>query len=324
VLEANQALCALTSYTRSELVGMTSDRRADLTALVAESRGGSFESRWRRRDGSEVDVEMSASVDPGSSEPLIAFVRDISERKRAELALEESERRYRLLAENSTDVIWTLDVSSQRFTYVSPSVERLRGFTPEEVMAQPVQEALTAGSARAVAENLFRQVAGFEAGDESLRTAVHEISQPRKNGSVVETEIVTTLLSGEPGKVTHILGVTRDITDRKRRDEELRLKEAALAVVRGIAIVASLGDHLREQGVPQMWGFASGRSPRHHRLPTGRTRRARLRRIGPVGGTLDRGPEARRKDGSTFCERPDEPGRGWPVSRSACWRPSST
>ena len=53
--------------------------------------------------------------------------------------MRESERRFRLIAENTGDVIWQLDLVSLKFTYVSPSVERLRGYTPEEVLAQPIE-----------------------------------------------------------------------------------------------------------------------------------------------------------------------------------------
>ena len=70
-----------------------------------------------------------------------------------EQELRASEQRYRLLADNIADVIWTIDLEGN-FTYVSPSVERLRGFTPEEVMEQPITEALTPDSLKIVLESL--------------------------------------------------------------------------------------------------------------------------------------------------------------------------
>jgi PAS domain S-box-containing protein len=143
-------------------------------------------------------------------------------RRRAEEALRSSEERYRLLAENSADVIWVMDVASGRFTYVSPSVYRLRGYTPEEVLSQPAFAALAPASAQDAAEELPKRIAAFEAGNESERVHTAVVDQPRKDGTFVTTEVVTTFLEGPDGRVASVLGVTRDITERKRAEEALR------------------------------------------------------------------------------------------------------
>ena len=153
------------------------------------------------------------------------------ERLAAEQELRRSEEQYRLISENAVDVIWLYDLVLDKFSYVSPSVKRLRGYSPEEVMNQAVKDIVTPGSFRLVSENLLPRISRFAAGDESARTHTIRLDQPHKDGSVVPTEIVTTLLTDSHGKVTEILGVTRDITERTRAEEEIKRREEELRLI---------------------------------------------------------------------------------------------
>jgi PAS domain S-box-containing protein len=152
----------------------------------------------------------------------------IRQQKLLETALRESEARYRLMADNLEDVIWTA-TSDARFTYVSPSVARQRGFTPEEVMAEPAARAVASPeAAAALLAELARRVAALEGGDESARVQVHQVEQTRKDGSTVMTEIVTKLITDAHGRVVEILGITRDITERVQMEHARRVAEDAL------------------------------------------------------------------------------------------------
>jgi PAS domain S-box-containing protein len=185
-------------------------------------------------------------------------------RKKAEDEFLESDKRYRLISENSTDVIWTLNPTTERFTYVSPSVLRLRGFTAEEVMAESIEAALTPESYRMIAEMMPLRVAAFQAGDVTLRTATTEVEQTRKDGSMVSTEVATTLLTNDQGQVVEILGITRDITERKRAELALQKSEKRYRTLVEMAddvilLTDAMGKHLyRNRAYYTSLGFDVG------------------------------------------------------------------
>lgn len=139
-----------------------------------------------------------------------------------ERALRQSEEMYRSLTEGMKDVAWTLDPQTLRFLYVSPSVLGLRGYTAEEVMAEPMDAALTAEGSAQVRARLAERI-GDNPTPETLDAGFHieEIEQPCKDGSTVWTEVITRyLISASTGRV-EVHGVTRDITRRKRAETAL-------------------------------------------------------------------------------------------------------
>ncbi|MBK1724368.1 diguanylate cyclase [Thiocystis violacea] len=169
---------------------------------------------------------------------------EIAQRKAAHHKLAESEALHRLLTENSGDVIWMLDLVSRRFDYVSPSVQRLRGFTPEEVMAQPLEKALTPQSAKKVAALIGETLERLLAGDTDAGYVTAEVDQPHRNGGIVPTEVVTTYLMDEAGRPVKILGVTRDISQRKALEAELRTRVAAIEAAADAIVITDTQGYL--------------------------------------------------------------------------------
>ena len=96
---------------------------------------------------------------PMGDDELVVTVRDVTERHEAAARIAESEERYRLLAENAWDVIWTMGVDGS-ISYVSPSVERVRGITPEEAAAQTLDQIHPPESAALVGQYFARPVRG--------------------------------------------------------------------------------------------------------------------------------------------------------------------
>jgi PAS domain S-box-containing protein len=148
-----------------------------------------------------------------------------------------------LLAENSSDVIWVLDLETQRFRYISPSVERLRGYTAEEVMAQDMSAALTPDSLDYLLRVLPERMARFRAGEQSEFT--DEIEQPCKDGATVWTEVATHYRTNEETGHLEVFGTSRNIAERKRAESALRLQTSALkAAANGIVITDAKGQIL--------------------------------------------------------------------------------
>ncbi len=230
-IDCNPAATELLGYDAATLMTMSipdiilpEDRGVvlhDFKILISE---GKLEREYRmlRQDGQLVWVLLRAVMIAG--ECALAFCKDISERKQAEAALRASEARYRLLAENTGDVIWMLDIGASRFEYVSPSVSRLRGYTVEEVLAQAFPETMTPASYAMLQSKLPKRLSDFLAGDASAVTRVEEVEQTRKDGSTVWTEVVTTFIKDAEGSVK-VLGVSRDISQRKKAAEALRESE---------------------------------------------------------------------------------------------------
>jgi diguanylate cyclase (GGDEF)-like protein/PAS domain S-box-containing protein len=148
---------------------------------------------------------------------LTANMRCLAEASRD---LAASEERHRLLADHATDVIWTMTLDG-RFTYVSPSVEKLRGFTVAEVMAQSLEQALCPGSVEKAQAGIVAAISAVHEG-RPIPPYREELEQPRKDGSTVWTEATVDAIRNARGEFVGLLGVSRDITERRELEERLR------------------------------------------------------------------------------------------------------
>lgn len=187
------------------------------------------EQRYRRLDKTPIDVEVAAVPLTLDGEPgALAFLRDISARKAAERGLRESEAKYRLLADNAHDLIYTLD-PSLRLTYISPSVRKLLGFTVEEALARSMEETMTPDSAARVREDSRRVSTADFAGRNAPQLL--ELEMYRKDGTTVWVEAAVRAIFDADDRCRGFVGVSRDISERRRAEEVLRLSRQFTALV---------------------------------------------------------------------------------------------
>jgi PAS domain S-box-containing protein len=226
-LEVNQAACESLGYLKEELLELRNkDIDADTRGYEAfmKVRDGlsenmRFEVDQRRKDGTLLPVEITGCFFPSGGQRLsLAFARDITERKRSEDALRESEKKYRDLVENISDVIYSIDTDGVT-TYISPAIESIFGYSPSEIIGKPLIEFF-------YKEDLTRMRKRFE---ETLSGHIKpsEYRVLSKSG-----EIHWILTSSKPvfieNHVIGIQGVLTDITERKQANLALQEKEQKL------------------------------------------------------------------------------------------------
>jgi len=190
-----------------------SERDAFLSRLSAAGALTNAEARLRRRDGGAVWVLESASLIEEGSPPEILVegtLIDVTERRRAVDALRESEEYFRSLIDNAADVIMIVDADGT-VRFGSPSLERLLGYRPQELVAEPIFDAIHAEDGKAVRRMFAAMVHGSGSASAEFRFR-------HRDGSWRHMEAVGSDLSHHPS-VAGLLVQLRDVTERKTADE---------------------------------------------------------------------------------------------------------
>ncbi len=144
-------------------------------------------------------------------------------------ALQASESLYRFVTENISDVIWMMDLDGNRITYVSPSVKQLRGYSAEEVMAMSLAECLTPSSLEKAQTAINQELDRLARNPgQQVPPLLLELEHLCKDGSTVWAEVRASLVLDKDGQPQGFTGVTRDMTERRKIDDEKRQLEAQL------------------------------------------------------------------------------------------------
>jgi PAS domain S-box-containing protein len=183
----------------------------------------------KRKDGSVITVAFDGRIGhypDGSFRQTHCMFRDITREKAAEEAIRESEEKYRLIADNTADNIWIFDMDFQ-LKYVSPSVKNMKGFSVDEIMEMPLDQQMTPESLATVVKRFNEEMELEATGTaDPYRKVLFETEEYCKDGSTILVENSVTLLRDASGNPYGILGISRDISDRRKVENALRESEA--------------------------------------------------------------------------------------------------
>jgi PAS domain S-box-containing protein len=145
----------------------------------------------------------------------------------AEEELRDKDKQYRLLAEHMTDTIRLMDLNFKT-TYISPSIQKLRGFTSREVLEMPLEKQLTPESLKMAYELFAELLPGVEREPDYNPVSILELEFYRKDGTTIWMENKFSFIRDESGKAVSILGEARDITERRKAEQALQESEAGI------------------------------------------------------------------------------------------------
>jgi PAS domain S-box-containing protein len=234
---SNPAFERMLGYSRKELRLMSvaafthPDDLAQTEQAVVDLGGGGFsssqlEKRYIRKDGSVFWVRVAISSvrsETGEHAFSISMVEDVSERKAVEAALTESEGRFRRLVENAPDIIYSITLKPEpAIEYVSPSIEAVSGYAPEEFYDDP--------------DLLWRLILPEDMGKargimSSTSPSSETMRWRHKDGHTIWTEMSVVPILDEQGEVVAIEGIKRDVSERVQAEKALRQREAELASI---------------------------------------------------------------------------------------------
>lgn len=234
IVDVNPAWTQTLGYTREEAVGKWFGNFLATEYVDAFRRrfpvfleNGQVHSEFEmiHKDGSRKSIAFDGRVgyySDGSFDRTYCILQDLTESRQMERLLRESEEKYRHITENITDVVWTADLELKK-NYVSSSVTRLTGFSPEEYVSLPLERKFTPDALETIHEIMVKELENETNPDsDRMRSRIFEVQQYRSDGHSIWVEMNVSFLRDVDGKPVGIQGITRDISLRKSMEEKLQ------------------------------------------------------------------------------------------------------
>jgi PAS domain S-box-containing protein len=230
IVEANAAATTAYGFTREELLARSiQDLRAPATAgetaaqMAQAEEGALFETEHVRKDGTAFPVEVSSKGDTiAGTRMLISVIRDISDRKRAQAALQEERERLRVILSSIGDAVLAIDAEA-RVSFINPVAAALTGWTAEDALGKPVQNVLRIidERGRAHAEDLVARVlrSGEQASVGNLTALVS------RGGREIPIEDSASPIRDDRGNVSGVVVVFHEVTDKRQAQQALQESE---------------------------------------------------------------------------------------------------
>ncbi len=173
-----------------------------------------------------ININLLISKHNEQNTTVLAVISNISKQKEAEKKLVTSRRRFRLITESTSDVIWMMDLQMKE-TYISPSIVLLTGYAVGEFKKLSFNKKYSHKTAAIFKQTISSQIKDVIKSNtynpDSSKT--FEVEYICKDGKYVWTEVKTSILYDENDSLFGVIGVTRDITERKQAEKSLRESE---------------------------------------------------------------------------------------------------
>ncbi len=192
------------------------------------------EFKMQNKNGNSIFISFEGKIgvdSNGEFKQTHSVLKDITKQKLAEESLRLSEEMYRKITENISDIVWTTDINLKT-TYVSSSVENIMGEKPEAYLKNKLEEKFSEETLKKIRAILFDEIEmekNPEIGKD--RTRILELEQYKPDGSLIWVSMSISILRDELGKMEGFLGVSRDITQRKKAEINLLESERSKSVL---------------------------------------------------------------------------------------------
>ncbi|ACL06100.1 multi-sensor hybrid histidine kinase [Desulfatibacillum aliphaticivorans] len=226
LLEVNDAYCQMSGYTKNELTAMKiSDLEAQEDASkvtrhiekLASMGSDRFESRHRKKDGGIMDIEVSVQFRPEQGGRVVCFLRDISERKKTEAALVESEQKWRNILTNTPQIGVTLNPEA-KIVFVNDHLLKLTGWNEHEVIGKDWFDLFIPENVRDVIRKVFFSAMNQK---DAFGYSTYENEILDRRGNTLNVAWSNVLTKDADGKSIDITCLGVDLTERIRAEKAL-------------------------------------------------------------------------------------------------------